>query len=78
MTLTEQVIALITGELRLQEGVVHPTMNLKEDLDVQSLDAVEMLMALEDKFKIVFDEKDHERIKTVQDVVDLVVVIRPS
>jgi acyl carrier protein len=47
-------------------------MNLKEDLDVQSLDAVEMLMALEDKFKIVFDEKAHEQIKTVQDVIDLV------
>ena len=72
MTLTEQVIALITDELRLQEGVVQPTMNLKEDLDVQSLDAVEMLMALEDKFRIVFDEKDHERVTTVQDVVDLV------
>ena len=72
MTLTEQVIALITDELRLQEGVVQPTMNLKEDLDVQSLDAVEMLMALEDKFKIVFDEKDHEHLTTVQDVVDLV------
>jgi acyl carrier protein len=72
MTLTEQVIALITDELRLQEGVVRPTMNLKEDLDVQSLDAVEMLMALEDKFKIVFEEKDHEHVKTVQDVINLV------
>ena len=72
MTLTEQVIALITDELRLQEGVVQPTMNLKEDLDVQSLDAVEMLMVLEDKFKIEFGEKDHEHVKTVQDVIDLV------
>ena len=72
MTISEQVIALITNELRLNEGVVQLTMNLKEDLDVQSLDAVEMLMALEDKFHIVFDEKDHERVTTVQDVVDLV------
>jgi len=72
MTITEQVVSLITDELRLQEGVVQLTMNLKEDLDVQSLDAVEMLMALEDKFKIVFGEKDHEHIVTVQDVVDLV------
>ena len=72
MTLTEQVIALITDELRLNDGAVQLTMNLKEDLDVQSLDAVEMLMALEDKFNIVFDEKDHEKVTTVQDVVDLV------
>jgi acyl carrier protein len=72
MTITEQVVSLITDELRLQEGVVQLTMNLKEDLDVQSLDAVEMLMALEDKFKIEFGEKDHEHITTVQDIVDLV------
>ena len=72
MTIAQQVVALITDELRLQDGVVQLTMNLKEDLDVQSLDAVEMLMALEDKFSIEFDEKDHEHIKTVQDVVDLV------
>jgi acyl carrier protein len=72
MTITQQVIALITDELRLNEGAVQLTMNLKEDLDVQSLDAVEMLMALEDKFNIVFDEKDHEKVTTVQDVVDLV------
>jgi acyl carrier protein len=72
MTISEQVIALITDELRLNDGAVQLTMNLKEDLDVQSLDAVEMLMALEDKFNIVFDEKDHEKVTTVQDVVDLV------
>jgi len=72
MTITQQVIALITDELRLNEGAVQLTMNLKEDLNVQSLDAVEMLMALEDKFNIVFDEKDHEKVTTVQDVVDLV------
>ena len=72
MTISEQVIALITDELRLNDGTVQLTMNLKEDLDVQSLDAVEMLMALEDKFNIVFDEKDHEKVTTVQDVVDLV------
>jgi acyl carrier protein len=46
--------------------------NLKEDLDVQSLEAIELLMALEDKFKIEFAEKDHEHIKTVQDIVNLV------
>jgi len=72
MTISEQVIALITDELRLNDGAVQLTMNLKEDLDVQSLDAVEMLMALEDKFNIEFDEKDHEKVTTVQDVVDLV------
>jgi acyl carrier protein len=72
MNMTEQVLALLTHELRLKDAVVKAELNLKEDLDVQSLEAIEILMALEDKFKIEFDEKDHERIHTVQDVIDLV------
>ena len=72
MTLADNVIAVLTHELRLKDGVVQSHLNLRDDLNVQSLDAVEILMALEDKFKIVFDEKDHERIITVQNVIDLV------
>lgn len=72
MDVTQQVLALLTHELRLKDTVITVDLNLQEDLDVKSLDAVYILMALEDKFKIEFDEKDHERITTVQDVVDLV------
>ena len=70
--MTEQVLALLTHELRLKDAVISVTSNLKEDLDVGSLEAVELLMELEDKFKIVFGEKDHEHLATVQDVIDLV------
>ena len=70
--MTEQVLALLTHELRLKDTVISVTSNLKEDLDVGSLEAVELLMELEDKFKIVFGEKDHEDLTTVQDVIDLV------
>jgi acyl carrier protein len=72
MDVTQQVLAVLTKELRLKDDIVQLEMNLKDDLDVQSLDAVYILMALEDKFSIVFDEKDHERITVVQDIVDLV------
>ena len=72
MNITEQVLALLTHELRLKDTVITVELNLHDDLDVKSLDAVYILMALEDKFKIEFDEKDHEKIITVQDVVDLV------
>jgi acyl carrier protein len=72
MDVTQQVLAVLTKELRLKDDIVQLEMNLKDDLDVQSLDAVYILMALEDKFSIVFDEKDHERIIVVQDIVDLV------
>jgi acyl carrier protein len=72
MNITEQVLALLTHELRLKDNIVTLESNLKEDLDVQSLEAIELLMALEDEFKIEFDEKDHEHITTVQNIVDLV------
>ena len=71
MTLEEKVIAILTDELRYKDGIIEPHMNLKEDLDVQSLDALEILIALEDKLKIIYPEDTHEHIKTVQDLLDL-------
>ena len=70
--MTDKVLELLTHELRLKDAVVKVDSNLKEDLDVQSLEAVELLMALEDKFKIEFGDKDHERVHTVQDIINLV------
>jgi acyl carrier protein len=72
MNITQQVIELIADELKLKTEAVTLDKALKDDLGVDSLEAVEMLMTLEDKFHIVFDEKDHERVTTVQDVVNLV------
>ena len=72
MSIEQRVIAILEDDLRLQPGVIKPESYLVEDLAVSSLDVVYSLMSLEDEFKIVFDEKDHEHVKTVQDVIDLV------
>ena len=72
MSIEQRVIKIIENDLRLQEGVVTLESYLVEDLAVSSLDIVYSLMSLEDEFKIVFDEKDHEHVKTVQDLVNLV------
>lgn len=72
MSIEQRVIAILEDDLRLQPGVIKPELYLVEDLAVSSLDVVYSLMSLEDEFKIVFDEKAHENIKTVQDVIDLV------
>jgi len=71
MDIAQQVLELLTKELRLKDNVVTPASNLKEDLDVQSLETVELIMALEDRFHVVFEEKAHEKIHTVQDVIDI-------
>jgi acyl carrier protein len=73
MSIEQRVIAILEDDLRLQPGVIKPELFLVDDLAVSSLDIVYSLMSLEDKFGIEFDEKDHEHIKTVQDIVDLVI-----
>lgn len=42
--------------------------SLKEDLDADSLDAVEVIMALEDEFGIEIPDEDAENMKTIGDI----------
>lgn len=44
----------------------------EEDLEADSLDIVEMLMLLEEKYDILIPEEEAENLKTVQNVVDYV------
>ena len=76
MTLQEQIIELVAKELRMKPELVFPDSDLLRDLGTDSLDAVELITALEDTFKIEFADKDHERIQTVQDIIDLVQQLR--
>ena len=69
--ITQQVINILADELRLKSESVTVDKHLKDDLGVESLDALELLIALEDQLKVVYPEDSHEHIKTVQDVIDL-------
>ena len=69
--ITQQVINILADELRLKSESVTVDKHLKDDLGVESLDALELLIALEDEFHVVYPEDSHEHIKTVQDVIDL-------
>lgn len=46
---------------------------LEDDLGVDSLDCIEVAMALEEEFEILILDEDMEEVETVQDLVDLVV-----
>jgi len=46
--------------------------NLKDDLEADSLDAVEVIMALEDKYDIEIAEEDAENFKTIADIVNYI------
>jgi len=56
-----------------EEDKVQPTADFANDLGADSLDVVEMVMALEDQFEIEIPDEDAEAIKTVQDAVNYIV-----
>jgi acyl carrier protein len=58
--------------LSVDAGVVTEQARFKEDLDADSLDLVELVMGLEEKFDIEVPEEDLEGVTTVGQAVDLV------
>lgn len=72
MNIFEEVKTIIVDELHVDAQKVTLEANLKDDLGADSLDAVEVIMSLEDKFNIEFDDTEAQSIKTVQDLVDYI------
>ena len=68
----DKVKEIIVNELKVDPAKVVPEANLKEDLGADSIDAVEVIMSLEDEFNISIDDDAAENIKTVQDLVDFI------
>ncbi len=56
----------------LDDGKIVQAALLKEDLDIDSLDLVEVAMALEDVYSLTLQEDEMDGIKTVGDIVSLV------
>lgn len=51
---------------------VKPETNLVEDLEVDSLDIVELTMAIEEEFGVSIPDSDLENIRTVQDIINII------
>ena len=65
----EKVKEIIVKELKLDPSKVTMDANLETDLGADSLDAVEVIMALEDEFDLEFSDDAATNIKTVGDIV---------
>lgn len=72
MALFDDVRAVIVEQLGVNADEVKENSNFIDDLNADSLDVVEMIMALEEKFGIEIPDQDAEAIKTVKDVVDYI------
>lgn len=63
----EKVKQIIVEQLGVDEAEVTPTASFIDDLGADSLDTVELVMALEEGFGIEIPDEDAEKITTVKD-----------
>ncbi len=68
----EEVKEVIAENLNVDPNEITMDSNFVEDLNADSLDVVELVMALEEKFGIEIPDSDAENIKTVRDVVEYI------
>jgi acyl carrier protein len=67
--ITERVKAIIVEQLGVSASEVTSEASFIEDLGADSLDIVELIMALEEEYDMEIPDEDAEKIRTVNDVV---------
>lgn len=69
MSVEEKVIGIVSDQLDTPKEDVSQASSFVDDLKADSLDIVELVMALEDEFDIKIPDEDYDKIKTVGDVI---------
>ena len=75
MSLEDRLKDIVTDKLGVEENQVVPSASFMNDLDADSLDLVELIMAFEEEFSsddnpVEISDEDAESILTVQDALD--------
>jgi len=72
MSVEEKVIKIIAEKLNVSEDQVKPEASFVDDLGADSLDLVELVMAMEEEFGMEISDEEAEKLRTVKDVLDYV------
>ena len=72
MAVADQVKKIIVEQLGVDEDEVTPDASFVDDLGADSLDTVELVMALEEEFETEIPDEDAEKITTVQQAIDYI------
>jgi len=67
-----RVAHILVDQLGVDEKEIKPTARLADDLGADDLDQVEVMMRLEDEFRIEIPDQDAEKLKTVGDLVNYI------
>lgn len=71
-SIEQRVKKIIVEQLEVKEDEVVSTASFIDDLRADSLDTVELVMALEEEFETEIPDEDAEKIMTVQDAIDYI------
>ncbi len=71
-TIVERVTKLVCEQLGVKEEEVTTEASFVEDLGADSLDTVELVMALEEEFETEIPDEEAEKITTVKEAIDYI------
>ncbi len=72
MEIFDRVCEIIKQQLNMDEGEIMTEGTTLDSLNADSLDVVEIAMALEDEYSIEIPDEDADKVRTVSDIVALV------
>ena len=68
----EKILAIVADKMRIDVDKISDDANLVDDLGANSIDVVEVIMALEEEFDVQFDEDLAADMKTINDLVNYI------
>lgn len=76
MAVEQKMIDIIVEQLSVDRDKVVPGASFVDDLGADSLDLVELIMAMEEEFDVEIPDEEAEKITTVQNAIDFVTKIQ--
>jgi acyl carrier protein len=70
--IAKRVKEIVAEQLGVEEALVLPESSFMDDLGADSLDTVELVMALEEEFDLEIPDEDAEKIQSVNDAIEYI------